>query len=58
MMDKVLDDDAFPIVVPVRKDAAPEQIDQVFEGVRALVERLRLATAQAENPSMIGEGPH
>ena len=44
--------------VPVRKDATPEQIDQVFEGVRALVECLGLATAQAENPSMIGEGPH
>jgi hypothetical protein len=49
MMEKAMDD-GFPIVVPVRKDATPEQISQVFEGVRALVERLGLAAAQAENP--------
>lgn len=50
MTEKALDD-GFPIVVPVRKDATPEQITQIFEDVRALVERLGLAAAQAENPS-------
>ncbi len=49
LMEKALDD-GFPIVVPVRKDATPEQISHVFEGVRALVERLGLAAAQAANP--------
>ncbi len=43
LMEKAMDD-GFPIVVPVRKDATPEQISQVFEGARALVERLGLAT--------------
>ncbi|MBV9448622.1 MAG: hypothetical protein JO345_22270 [Streptosporangiaceae bacterium] len=49
MMEKAIDD-GFPVVVPVRKDATPEQISQVFEDVRALVERLGLAAAQAANP--------
>ncbi len=49
MMEKALDD-GFPIVIPVRKDATPEQISQVFKGVRALVERLGLAAAQVVNP--------
>jgi hypothetical protein len=48
LMEKAMGD-GFPIVVPVRKDATPEQISQVFEGARALVERLGLAAAQAEN---------
>ncbi len=43
-MDLSRSPDGFPIVVPVRKDATPEQISQVFEGARALVERLGLAT--------------
>ncbi len=49
MMEKALDD-GFPIVVPVRKDATPEQISQVFEDVRALVERVGLAATQTVNP--------
>ncbi|HEX6521847.1 MAG TPA: hypothetical protein VF070_17855 [Streptosporangiaceae bacterium] len=49
MTEKAIDD-GFPIVVPVRKDATPEQISRVFEDVRALVERLGLAAAQAGKP--------
>ena len=50
MTEKALDD-GFPIVVPVRKDATPEQISQAFGDVRALVGRLGLGAAQAGNPS-------
>jgi hypothetical protein len=49
MMEKAIDD-GFPIVVPVRKDATPEQISQVFESARALVERMGLAAAPAGKP--------
>ncbi len=48
MMEKAMDD-GFPIVVPVRKDATPEQIGQVFEDVGALVEGAGLAATQAVN---------
>jgi hypothetical protein len=42
--------DGFPVVVPVRKDATPEQINHVFEDVRMLVERAGLAPAQTAEP--------
>ena len=44
MMEKALQD-GFPIVVPVRKDATPDQISHVFEGVRTLVESVGLTAA-------------
>jgi hypothetical protein len=41
MMETALDA-GFPIVIPVRKDVTPEQIRDVFEDARALVERAGL----------------
>ena len=49
LMEKALQD-GFPIVVPVREDATPEQIKLVFEDVRTLVERAGLAPAQTAEP--------
>jgi hypothetical protein len=44
MMEKALQD-GFPIVVPVRKDATPDQISHVFEGVRTLIKSVGLTAA-------------
>jgi hypothetical protein len=46
MMEKALDE-GFPIVVPVRDDARPEQIGQILEEVRTLVKNAGLAVPQA-----------
>jgi hypothetical protein len=43
----------FPIVIPVRMDATPEQIGHVIEDMRALVERAGLAPGQ---PAVAGQG--
>jgi hypothetical protein len=45
MMDKAIED-GFPVVVPVRKDATPEQISQAFADVQALVDRLGLGISR------------
>ena len=42
MMEKALDE-GFPVVVPVRNDATPEQISQILEDVRRLVKNAGLA---------------
>jgi hypothetical protein len=49
LMEKALED-GFPIVVPVRKGATPEQIQHLFEDVRTLVERAGLAPGQTVEP--------
>jgi hypothetical protein len=49
LMEKALQD-GFPVVVPVRKDATPEQIKNVFDDVRMLVERAGLTPAQTVEP--------
>jgi hypothetical protein len=42
LMEKALED-GFPVVVPVRRDATPEQISTVIGDVRALVKNAGLA---------------
>ena len=42
MMEKALEE-GFPVVVPVRRDATPEQISNVLDGVRTLVKNAGLA---------------
>jgi hypothetical protein len=49
LMEKALHD-GFPIVVPVRTDATPEQIKRVFDDVRTLVDSAGLAPAQTMEP--------
>jgi len=46
MMEKALEE-GFPIVVPVRRDATPEQISTVLDDVRALVKHAGLAVPPA-----------
>jgi hypothetical protein len=42
LMDKAIKD-GFPIVVPVRRDATPEQISRIFEDVRTFIKDAGLA---------------
>jgi hypothetical protein len=42
LMDKALAD-GFPVVIPVRKDATPDQIEAVIADMRALVKNAGLA---------------
>jgi hypothetical protein len=42
LMEKALEE-GFPIVVPVRRDATPEQISTVLDGMRTLVKNAGLA---------------
>jgi hypothetical protein len=42
MMEKALEE-GFPIVVPVRRDATPEQISGILDDVQALVRNAGLA---------------
>ena len=42
LMDKALAD-GFPVVIPVRRDATPDQIEAVIEDMRALVRNAGLA---------------
>jgi hypothetical protein len=42
LMDKALAD-GFPVVIPVRKDATPDQIEAVIADMRALVKKAGLA---------------
>jgi hypothetical protein len=42
LMQKALDD-GFPIVVPIRDDATPEQITQITDDIRALIKNAGLA---------------
>ena len=46
MMEKALEE-GFPICVPVRNDATPDQISQILEDVRTLVKNAGLAVPQA-----------
>ncbi|HTT50436.1 MAG TPA: hypothetical protein VMH35_03415 [Streptosporangiaceae bacterium] len=47
MMERALAD-GFPVVVPVRRDATPDQITSVLEEMRALVRNAGLAVPTAE----------
>jgi hypothetical protein len=44
LMDKALAD-GFPVVIPVRKDATPDQIEAVIADMRALVKNAGLAVS-------------
>ena len=33
----------FPVVVPVRRDVTPDQLEEVFGGVKAMIQRAGLA---------------
>lgn len=33
----------FPVVVPVRRDATPDELEEVFDGVKAVIQRAGLA---------------
>jgi len=47
MMEKALEE-GFPVVVPVRRDATPEQISSVLDDVRTLVKNAGLAVPPTE----------
>ena len=44
LMDKALAD-GFPVVIPVRRDATPDQIEAVIADMRALVKNAGLAVS-------------
>ncbi len=48
--------EGFPIVVPVRKDALPEQISQVLHDVRRHIQNIGLAAAGSSDRPSPGPG--
>jgi hypothetical protein len=35
--------EGFPVVVPVRRDATPDQLEEAFNGIKAVIQRAGLA---------------